>query len=321
MAQILTDIEILDAKVANQEPQNIEVGATAEQLLPLIDVNQNLAAANRQLVEQVLPTLRGGLQTKEVEPADIEQVVTPDDGYLGLSSVKVRGDLVLQKLSVTENGVYVPNGKAKGFSVVTVNVPSYAIAPTGGGSLLSQKNIDDIDFSKTLSLNNFLFNAEYWDGNTGSCTIKWGDKTKHIMYWSRTFRGATIKKIESLNTSSGVDFTSMCSTMRRCEYICELDFGNARYVDSDCFGAILYSDLYYFGGCKDIGKSFITKQYFVYPKKIADEQLDNQIRMLWDCNNKPFSPVITFYEDVYNAMTDEQKQSIINKNWTITTRK
>lgn len=89
MADVLTHIDTLDAEVANQEPQNIEVGATAEQLLPLIDVNQNLAAANRQLVEQVLPTLRGGLQTKEVSPADIEQVITPDDGYLGLQRVKV----------------------------------------------------------------------------------------------------------------------------------------------------------------------------------------------------------------------------------------
>lgn len=94
MAQILTDIEILDAKVANQEPQNIEVGATAEQLLPLIDVNQNLAAANRQLVEQVLPTLERGIQIKmqrkEVEAALDEQVeVLADDEYIGLRSVVV----------------------------------------------------------------------------------------------------------------------------------------------------------------------------------------------------------------------------------------
>lgn len=89
MADVLTHIDTLDAELDPPQQQNIEVGATAEQLLPLIDVNQNLAAANRQLVEQVLPTLRGGLQTKEVSPADIEQVITPDDGYLGLQRVKV----------------------------------------------------------------------------------------------------------------------------------------------------------------------------------------------------------------------------------------
>lgn len=89
MADVLTHIDTLDAELEPPQQQNIEVGATAEQLLPLIDVNQNLAAANRQLVEQVLPTLRGGLQTKEVSPADIEQVITPDDGYLGLQRVKV----------------------------------------------------------------------------------------------------------------------------------------------------------------------------------------------------------------------------------------
>lgn len=75
--------------VEMEEEQDIEVGATAEQLLPLIDVNQKLAFANKQLVEDILPTLGGGLQTKEVSPADIEQVVTPDDGYLGLQRVKV----------------------------------------------------------------------------------------------------------------------------------------------------------------------------------------------------------------------------------------
>lgn len=89
MADVLTHIDTLDAELESPQQQNIEVGATAEQLLPLIDVNQNLAAANRQLVEQVLPTLRGGLQTKKVSPADIEQVITPDDGYLGLQRVKV----------------------------------------------------------------------------------------------------------------------------------------------------------------------------------------------------------------------------------------
>ena len=89
MADVLTHIDTLDAELESPQQQDIEVGATAEQLLPLIDVNQKLAAANKELVEQVLPTLRGGLQTKEVSPADIEQVITPDDGYLGLQRVKV----------------------------------------------------------------------------------------------------------------------------------------------------------------------------------------------------------------------------------------
>lgn len=89
MADVLTHIDTLDVELESPQQQNIEVGATAEQLLPLIDVNQKLAAANKELVEQVLPTLRCGLQTKEVSPADNEQVVTPDDGYLGLQRVKV----------------------------------------------------------------------------------------------------------------------------------------------------------------------------------------------------------------------------------------
>lgn len=89
MADVLTHIDTLDVELESPQQQDIEVGATAEQLLPLIDVNQKLAAANKELVEQVLPTLRGGFQTKDVSPADIEQVITPDDGYLGLQRVKV----------------------------------------------------------------------------------------------------------------------------------------------------------------------------------------------------------------------------------------
>lgn len=89
MAEVLLETDTYDVHIDPPQTLDVEVDATVEQLLPLIDVNQNLAAANRQLVEQVLPTLRGGLQTKEVAPADVEQVITPDDGYLGLQRVKV----------------------------------------------------------------------------------------------------------------------------------------------------------------------------------------------------------------------------------------
>lgn len=100
MADVLAHIDILDVKAnfdnapqdINAEEQatdGIQVGAQPEQLLSLIGANERLAATNARLADEILPTLRGGLQTKEVAPADIEQVVTPDDGYLGLQRVKV----------------------------------------------------------------------------------------------------------------------------------------------------------------------------------------------------------------------------------------
>ena len=100
MADVLTHIDTLDAEVnldnapqdINAEEQatdGIQVGAQPEQLLSLIGANERLAATNARLADEILPTLRGGLQTKEVAPADIEQVITPDDGYLGLQRVKV----------------------------------------------------------------------------------------------------------------------------------------------------------------------------------------------------------------------------------------
>ena len=100
MADVLTHIDTLDVEVnldnapqdINTEEQatdGIQVGAQPEQLLSLIGANERLAATNARLADEILPTLRGGLQTKKVAPADIEQVVTPDDGYLGLQRVKV----------------------------------------------------------------------------------------------------------------------------------------------------------------------------------------------------------------------------------------
>lgn len=89
MAEILLETDTYDVHIDPPQTLDVEVDATAEQLLPLIDVNQKLAATNQQLVSEVLPTLRGGLQTKEVTLTDIEQTITPDDGYLGLQKVIV----------------------------------------------------------------------------------------------------------------------------------------------------------------------------------------------------------------------------------------
>lgn len=89
MAEVLLETDTYDVHIDPPQTLDVEVDATAEQLLPLIDVNQKLAAANKELVSEVLPTLRGGLQTKEVTLTDIEQTITPDDGYLGLQKVVV----------------------------------------------------------------------------------------------------------------------------------------------------------------------------------------------------------------------------------------
>ena len=101
MADVYTDIDNTldveanfdnapqDINAEEQATDSIQVGAQPEQLLSLIGANERLAATNARLADEILPTLRGGLQTKEVAPADIEQVITPDDGYLGLQRVKV----------------------------------------------------------------------------------------------------------------------------------------------------------------------------------------------------------------------------------------
>jgi len=104
---------------------DVEIGATPQQLLPLIETNNSLAtsnktltatnqtlaetcqeqsataeeltannaelvATNKSLTDDILPTLRNGLQSKIVQPNESEQVVTADEGYIGLKEVTVK---------------------------------------------------------------------------------------------------------------------------------------------------------------------------------------------------------------------------------------
>ena len=104
---------------------DVEIGATPQQLLPLIETNNSLAtsnkalaesnktlaetcqdqsataeeltannaelaATNKSLTDDILPTLRNGLQSKTVQPNEQEQVITADGGYIGLKDVTVK---------------------------------------------------------------------------------------------------------------------------------------------------------------------------------------------------------------------------------------
>lgn len=76
MADVYTDIDNTldveanfdnapqDINAEEQATDGIQVGAQPEQLLPLIDVNQNLAAANRQLVEEINDKLDAALKDR-----------------------------------------------------------------------------------------------------------------------------------------------------------------------------------------------------------------------------------------------------------------
>ncbi len=142
MADVYTDIDnTLDVEVnfdnapqdINAEEQatdGIQVGAQPEQLLSLIGANERLAATNARLADEILPTLRGGLQTKEVQSSLETEEVSSDPEYIGLGKVIIHPVDLTDKqqsktLIITANGDYkiVPdNGKLLGEANVVADV-------------------------------------------------------------------------------------------------------------------------------------------------------------------------------------------------------
>lgn len=283
MADVLAHIDTLDVEVAPQEELDVTVGSPMEHSR-ILSITKN-----------------GKYVVSEYDLAEVDVQPLP------------KQDKVVE---ITENGtteVTPDEGRILDKAVVVVNVPDWKVA--SGYHYFSQYNIDRMTFEGVTSLSEFLFNM---DDSVSSIQINWGDKTKDIKIFYRTFKGARIVRINSLNTHSAITFRSMCYTMRYCTYICELDCENLQIIDDDAFGSLLNRTLTYFGGLKNIGKSFTTAQHFVYPLLSYNEELVNkQIDYLWE-DGKGSS--IRFYTAVYNVLSEEQKKKITDKNWVILTQ-
>lgn len=77
------------------------------------------------------------LEEKTIEPTQIDQAITPSEGYDGLSKVVVKG-IVVEGLTATDNGTYTAGNYYK---TITVNIP-YTTYRTGSGTPSNSLGVD-----------------------------------------------------------------------------------------------------------------------------------------------------------------------------------
>lgn len=119
--------------------------------------------ANLDGYNQVVVNVQPALQEKSATPTEAQQVVTPEEGYYGLSKVtvaKIPGNYVIPTgmVEITANGIHDVSGKAS----ATVNVPAtpteektVVLALADGDQVITPtdgKNISKVTITKPAEL-------------------------------------------------------------------------------------------------------------------------------------------------------------------------
>ena len=141
--------------------------------------------------------------------------------------------------------------------------------------------------------------------------------TSNVTNMQEMFRSCNILvTLPQFDTSNVTNMSSMFTSCKKLTTVPQLDASNVTDISDMFNGCNLLTN---FGGLLNIGQAYTTT--FTYSlqncKKLSKESIQNVIDGLYDMTAKGFSPTLKFNSTVYSKLTNEQKQQITNKNWTV----
>lgn len=241
------------------------------------------------------------LQDKQIAPTNSPQVVTADEGYLGLSSVTVNG--------FADD----PNFKSENIKKhVTINgvTGTYSSAPDNVDSGVFWINPDDDGYYQDLIAVNLQGNMSYITANKAA-------RVKHI-YYNQCEKVTSIGSFYNNSYIELVDFRETSATQ-----LADTTFWNAVNLKS-----LFFSDNFIRIGTAairnvtmlefvDLGKDFnATGADFSASTKYSVETIIAMFEALAD-RTETTAYTLTLGSTNLNKLTAEQRQIATNKNWTL----